>query len=89
MGTREGRTRLAYCMLQRHINCAMGCCCSTAITPRHEKLGAWCSWGIVDVDDCSNAAKYLAEQGLVDPKRLCITGGSAGGYTTLACLAFR
>ena len=43
----------------------------------------------MDVDDCSNAAKYLAEQGKVDPKRLCITGGSAGGYTTLACLAFR
>ena len=41
------------------------------------------------MDDCSNAAKYLAEQGKVDPKRLCITGGSAGGYTTLACLAFR
>ena len=28
-------------------------------------------------------------QGLVDGKRLCIAGGSAGGYTTLACLAFR
>lgn len=28
-------------------------------------------------------------QGLVDPQRLCIDGGSAGGYTTLACLAFR
>ena len=38
---------------------------------------------------CSNAAKYLAQRGLVDEKRLCIDGGSAGGYTTLACLAFR
>lgn len=47
------------------------------------------SWGVVDVDDVSNAAKYLAEQGLADPKRLCISGGSAGGYTTLAALAFR
>jgi dipeptidyl aminopeptidase/acylaminoacyl peptidase len=47
------------------------------------------SWGIVDVDDCCNAARHLAKQGLVDPSRLCITGGSAGGYTTLACLAFR
>jgi dipeptidyl aminopeptidase/acylaminoacyl peptidase len=46
-------------------------------------------WGIVDVDDCCNAAKYLAEKGLVDPTRLCITGGSAGGYTTLACMVFR
>ena len=47
------------------------------------------TWGIVDVDDCCNAAKHLADQGLVDGKCLCIDGGSAGGYTTLACLAFR
>lgn len=46
-------------------------------------------WGIVDVDDCANAAKYLAEQGLVDGERLAIAGGSAGGYTTLAALTFR
>jgi dipeptidyl aminopeptidase/acylaminoacyl peptidase len=46
-------------------------------------------WGIVDVDDCANAAKYLAEQGLVDSERLAITGGSAGGYTTLCALTFR
>jgi dipeptidyl aminopeptidase/acylaminoacyl peptidase len=46
-------------------------------------------WGVVDVDDCVNGAKYLAEQGLVDGDRLCIDGGSAGGYTTLAALAFR
>ena len=47
------------------------------------------NWGIVDVDDCANAAKYLAEQGLVDGERLAIAGGSAGGYTTLAALTFR
>lgn len=47
------------------------------------------NWGIVDVDDCVNGARYLAEQGLVDGDRLCIDGGSAGGYTTLAALAFR
>lgn len=46
-------------------------------------------WGIVDVDDCSNVATYLAEQARVDPKRLIITGGSAGGFTTFATLAFR
>ena len=46
-------------------------------------------WGIVDVDDCVNGAKYLAEQGLVDEERLAIAGGSAGGYTTLAALTFR
>jgi dipeptidyl aminopeptidase/acylaminoacyl peptidase len=47
------------------------------------------NWGIVDVDDCCNGALYLVEQGLADPARLAIVGESAGGYTTLACLAFR
>jgi dipeptidyl aminopeptidase/acylaminoacyl peptidase len=46
-------------------------------------------WGIVDVDDCVAAAHYLVERGDVDPDRLVIEGGSAGGYTTLAALAFR
>ncbi|MBW4486707.1 MAG: S9 family peptidase [Trichocoleus desertorum ATA4-8-CV12] len=46
-------------------------------------------WGIVDVDDCVNGARYLAEQGLVDGDRLVIDGGSAGGYTTLCALVFR
>jgi len=46
-------------------------------------------WGIVDVDDCVNGARYLVQRGLVDGGRLAITGGSAGGYTTLAVLAFR
>jgi len=45
-------------------------------------------WGIVDVDDNINAAKYLVEHGKADPDRLIIRGGSAGGYTTLAALAF-
>lgn len=47
------------------------------------------AWGIVDVDDCVNGARYLAAQGLADGARSVITGGSAGGYTTLAALAFR
>jgi dipeptidyl aminopeptidase/acylaminoacyl peptidase len=47
------------------------------------------NWGIVDVDDCVNGAKFLAVQGWVDEKRAVITGGSAGGYTTLAALVFR
>jgi len=46
-------------------------------------------WGVVDVDDCVNGARYLAERGLVDGKRLAITGGSAGGYTVLSALTFR
>ncbi|WVY92463.1 hypothetical protein V8G54_031551 [Vigna mungo] len=46
-------------------------------------------WGIVDVNDCCSCATYLVESGKVDKERLCIMGGSAGGYTTLAVLAFR
>ena len=47
------------------------------------------SWGVIDVDDCVAAARFLADRGDVDPERLAIMGGSAGGYTTLAALAFR
>lgn len=46
-------------------------------------------WGVVDVDDCCNAARYLVEAGRVDGERLAIAGGSAGGYTTLSALVFR
>jgi dipeptidyl aminopeptidase/acylaminoacyl peptidase len=46
-------------------------------------------WGVVDVDDCIGAARYLVGRGDVDGERLAIEGGSAGGYTTLAALAFR
>ncbi len=45
-------------------------------------------WGIVDVDDCIAAARFLAERGSIDPGRMAIRGGSAGGYTTLAALTF-
>ncbi|MHA6793388.1 S9 family peptidase [Pseudonocardia bannensis] len=45
------------------------------------------AWGVVDVADCLAAARWLGEQGRVDRQRLCIRGGSAGGYTTLAALA--
>ncbi len=47
------------------------------------------SWGIVDVDDCINGARYLVEIGAADGDRLAIRGGSAGGYTTLCALTFR
>ena len=47
------------------------------------------NWGVVDVDDCINAATYLVEQGLVDGDRVSITGGSAGGFTVLLSLTKR
>ncbi len=47
------------------------------------------AWGIVDLDDCVNAALHLVSQGLADENSLLIRGGSAGGYTTLCALTFR
>lgn len=46
-------------------------------------------WGVVDVDDSINAARFLIARGDVDPERVVIRGGSAGGYTTLCALTFR
>ncbi len=45
-------------------------------------------WGIRDVEDCLNGARYLIEKGLVDPHRAVMRGSSAGGYTTLCALTF-
>ena len=45
-------------------------------------------WGVVDVEDCVDVAKFLASEGWVDPARLTISGRSAGGYTTLCALTF-
>lgn len=45
-------------------------------------------WGVVDVEDCVAGARHLAAQGRVDPDRMAIRGGSAGGFTTLSALAF-
>jgi dipeptidyl aminopeptidase/acylaminoacyl peptidase len=45
-------------------------------------------WGVVDVEDCIAGARFLLRQGLADGDRLAIRGSSAGGYTTLAALAF-
>ena len=46
------------------------------------------NWGVVDLNDCVNAARHLIDQGEADPDRILITGGSAGGYTTICALTF-
>ncbi|MDP1818742.1 MAG: prolyl oligopeptidase family serine peptidase [Acidimicrobiales bacterium] len=45
-------------------------------------------WGVADVEDCVAVVAHLAAQGVIDAARCCIRGGSAGGFTTLAALAF-
>ncbi len=51
-----------------------------------EKLDG--QWGVRDVDDAVLGARHLATQGLVDPDRMAISGGSAGGFTVLSALTF-
>jgi dipeptidyl aminopeptidase/acylaminoacyl peptidase len=46
-------------------------------------------WGIVDLDDATNAAIFLSKSERVDRNRMAISGGSAGGYTALCALTFR
>ena len=46
------------------------------------------NWGVVDLQDCVNAARFLVAEGEADPDRLLITGGSAGGYTAICALTF-
>ncbi len=43
-------------------------------------------WGVVDVEDARSGAEHVIGRGLADPQRVVITGGSAGGYTTLMAL---
>ena len=45
-------------------------------------------WGLLDVEDCIDAAAAIVATGYVDESRLAIRGGSAGGFTTLCALAF-
>jgi len=46
------------------------------------------NWGLVDVADVAAGVKHLVSEGRVDPARTAIRGGSAGGFTVLAALAF-
>jgi dipeptidyl aminopeptidase/acylaminoacyl peptidase len=46
------------------------------------------AWGVAEVADVATGVGHLVEQRRVDPRRVAITGGSAGGFTTLACLVF-
>lgn len=45
-------------------------------------------WGLYDIADCEAGVQYLIDQKKVDPRRVAIRGGSAGGFTTLAALTF-
>ena len=48
----------------------------------------WGHWGVLDVEDCVGVARFLSDRGDVDPERMAIKGGSAGGFTVLAAVTF-
>jgi dipeptidyl aminopeptidase/acylaminoacyl peptidase len=54
---------------------------------RDYRNALWGRWGVADAEDCLDAALHLAGRGDVDPGRLAIRGGSAGGMTALNALA--
>jgi dipeptidyl aminopeptidase/acylaminoacyl peptidase len=45
-------------------------------------------WGRTMQDDITDGVQWLIKEGIADPKRVAIYGGSYGGYATLAGLAF-
>jgi Dipeptidyl aminopeptidases/acylaminoacyl-peptidases len=45
-------------------------------------------WGLKMQDDITWGVKHLVKEGIADPKRVAIMGGSYGGYATLAGLTF-
>ena len=45
-------------------------------------------WGRKMQDDITDGVQYLIKEGIADPKRICIYGGSYGGYATLAGVAY-
>ncbi len=45
-------------------------------------------WGDAMQDDITDGIQYLIDQGIADPERVCIMGGSYGGYATLAGMVF-
>lgn len=55
---------------------------------REFRTALYGAWGVADVEDAVAAVAAVVEQGLADPQRAAIRGPSAGGWTTLAALAF-
>ncbi|MBT9596821.1 MAG: S9 family peptidase [Vitreoscilla sp.] len=46
-------------------------------------FASWKQWGLAMQDDLADAARWAIDKGIADPKRICIAGGSYGGYAAL------
>jgi dipeptidyl aminopeptidase/acylaminoacyl peptidase len=55
---------------------------STGFGWAHFRAG-WKQWGLAMQDDIADGVRWAIDQGIADPKRICIMGGSYGGYATL------
>jgi dipeptidyl aminopeptidase/acylaminoacyl peptidase len=60
---------------------------STGFGMEHLK-SSWKQWGQSMQNDVTDAVNWAIEQGIADPDRICIYGGSYGGYAAMAGLAF-
>jgi dipeptidyl aminopeptidase/acylaminoacyl peptidase len=58
---------------------------STGYGEQHFRAG-WRQWGTGMIDDITDSVRYAVKAGLVDPKRVCVMGGSYGGYASLMSL---
>ncbi|HEX9171988.1 MAG TPA: prolyl oligopeptidase family serine peptidase, partial [Telluria sp.] len=59
---------------------------TTGLGQKHFR-SSWKQWGLAMQDDVADGARWAIAQGIADPKRICIAGGSYGGYATLMGLA--
>ncbi|HZV65025.1 MAG TPA: prolyl oligopeptidase family serine peptidase, partial [Telluria sp.] len=55
---------------------------SAGFGSRHFQAG-WKQWGLAMQNDVADGARWAIASGLADPKRICIAGGSYGGYSAL------
>lgn len=55
---------------------------STGFGDKHFRAG-WKQWGQAMQDDVTDVTRWAIQKGLADPERICIIGGSYGGYAAM------
>jgi len=60
---------------------------STGYGQAFDKAG-WKKWGLEMQDDITDSVQWAIDEGIADPDRICIYGGSYGGYATMAGITF-